>query len=178
MCATAVILASAALVSSAVGTAATISSASANKKMARYQADLEKKQLDQEAQIAAAQAAEQEVARLDEFNRTRAANLAAIAASGVGQNISFLQGTAAAEEDALGLDIRNLRLGLLSGQNRIADQIKVNRLSRQVAGINATNQTIGAVSGLIGSAANAYNFATNYKTPSATTTPTSTGGTK
>lgn len=164
MCVT-VAIATAALVSSAVGTAASISSANANKKMAQYQADIEKKQLEQEREIARAQAAEAEVARLDEFNRTRAANLAAIAASGVGQNMSFLQGIAGAEEQALALDLRNLRLGALVGENRMADQIKVNRVSRQVAGINATNQKIGAVAGFVNSAANIANFATTYGTP-------------
>lgn len=165
MCVTAVVLATAALVSSAVGTAASISSAKANASMQKYTLDQQTKQMNEEAAIAKMQAQEAEIARLDEFRRQRAANLAAISASGVGQNISFLQGIAPAEEQALLMDLRNIRLGTLQQTNRIADQIKVNAMSKQVAGINATNQIIGSVAGFVSDAANAYNFATTNKVP-------------
>lgn len=153
MCVTAAVLAGAALASSAVGTAVSISTANANKKMQQYQLDVQKKQLNEEREIAKLQAQEAEVARLEEFRRQRAANLSAIAASGVGQNISFLQGIAPAEEKARNLDLRNIRLGNLTQSNRIADQIKVNRLSFDTAGVNARNAVIGAVSGFVGDAA-------------------------
>lgn len=153
MCISAAVLAGAALAASAVGTAATISSAKANQRMQEYQLDAQKKQMQEEREIASLQAQEAELARLDEFRRQRAANLAAVAASGVGQNISFLEGIAPAEERALKLDIRNLRMGDLATGNRIAEQIRVNRMSRQVAGINARNQVIGAITGFIGDAA-------------------------
>lgn len=155
MCISAAVIAGAALVSSAVGTATSISSARTNAKMQKYTIDQQNKQLREDREIAALQAQEAEAARLDEFRRQRAANLAAVAASGVGQNISFLEGIAPAEERALRLDLRNIRMGDLMQRNRMADQIKVNQMSRQVAGINARNQTIGAVAGFIGDAAGA-----------------------
>lgn len=153
MCVTAAILAGAALVSSAAGTAVSISSAKANAKMQRYTLDLQKKQMNEDREIAKLQAQEAEAARLEEYRRQRAANQAAISASGIGENISFLQGIEPASERALKLDLRNLRMGEITQSNRIADQIKVNQLSRQAAGINARNQIIGAVAGFVGDAA-------------------------
>lgn len=153
MCVTAAVLAGAALVSSAAGTVASISSAKANKRMQQYTLDMQKKQMNEEREIAKLQAQEAEAARLDEYRRTRAANEAAIAASGIGQNISFLQGIEPASERALKLDLRNIRMGDIMQRNRIADQIKVNQMSRQVASINARNQVIGAVAGFVGDAA-------------------------
>lgn len=151
MCVTALVLASASMIA---GTATSISTAKANKRMQQYTLDVQRKQMNEEREIAKLQAQEAEAARLDEYRRTRAANEAAIAASGIGQNISFLQGIEPASERALKLDLRNIRMGDIMQRNRIADQIKVNQMSRQVASINARNQTIGAiaegVSGLVG----------------------------
>lgn len=160
MCVTATILAASALVSSAVGTAASISSAKANARMQKYTIDEQNKQLKEEREIAKLQAQEAEAARLEEFRRQRAANLSAIAASGVGQNISFLEGIAPAEEKALRTDLSNIRMGNLTQTNRLADQIRVNQLSRQVAGINARNQIIGAAAGFVGDVAK---IGTDYK---------------
>lgn len=142
MCVTALVLASASMIA---GTATSISTAKANKKMQQYTLDVQRKQLNEEREIAKLQAQEAEAARLDEYRRTRAANQAAIAASGIGQNISFLQGIEPASEKALKLDLRNIRMGDIMQRNRIADQIKVNQMSRQVASINARNASIGAV---------------------------------
>lgn len=151
MCVTALVLASASMIA---GTATSISTAKANKRMQQYTLDVQKKQMNEEREIAKLQAQEAEAARLEEYRRTRAANEAAIAASGIGQNISFLQGIEPASERALKLDLRNIRMGDIMQRNRIADQIKVNQMSRQVASVNARNQTIAAiaegVSGLVG----------------------------
>jgi hypothetical protein len=160
MCISAAVIAGAALVASATGAAVSISSAKTNARMQKYSIDQQNKQIKEDREIALLQAQEAEAARLEEFRRQRAANLAAVAGSGVGQNISFLEGIAPAEERALRLDLRNIRMGNLMQRNRMADQIKVNQLSRQVAGINARNQTIGAVAGFVGDAAsigNSYN---------------------
>lgn len=160
MCISAAVLAGLSLAASATGTVASISAAKTNAKMQRYQLDEQKKQLNEEREIARLQAMEAENTRLEEFRRQRAANLAAIAASGVGENRSFLQGIAPAEEKALRLDLRNIRMGNTMAENRLAAQIRVNRLSRDVAGINARNQIIGAAAGFIGDAAS---IGTNYK---------------
>lgn len=167
MCVTATILAASALVSSAVGTAASISSAKANAAMQKYTIDEQNKQLKEEREIAKLQAQEAEAARLEEFRRQRAANLSAIAASGVGQNISFLEGIAPAEERALRTDLSNIRMGNLTQTNRLADQIRVNQLSRQVVGINARNQIIGAAAGFVGDVATIGTTYNKTKTPSA-----------
>lgn len=153
MCVTALVLASASMIA---GTATSISTAKANKRMQQYTLDVQRKQMNEEREIAKLQAQEAEAARLDEYRRTRAANEAAIAASGIGQNISFLQGIEPASERALKLDLRNIRMGDIMQRNRIADQIKVNQMSRQVASINARNQTIGAIAEGIGGIAGAY----------------------
>lgn len=153
MCVTALVLASASMIA---GTATSISTAKANKRMQQYTLDVQRKQMNEEREIAKLQAQEAEAARLDEYRRTRAANEAAIAASGIGQNISFLQGIEPASERALKLDLRNIRMGDIMQRNRIADQIKVNQMSRQVASINARNQAIGAVAEGIGGIAGAY----------------------
>lgn len=153
MCVTALVLASASMIA---GTATSISTAKANKRMQQYTLDVQRKQMNEEREIAKLQAQEAEAARLEEYRRTRAANEAAIAASGIGQNISFLQGIEPASERALKLDLRNIRMGDIMQRNRIADQIKVNQMSRQVASINARNQAIGAVAEGIGGIAGAY----------------------
>ena len=165
MCITAGILA-VSLLTTAVGTVASISSAKANAAMQKMQIDAQNKQIRQQQELARLQASEAEIARLDEFNRMRAANLASIAGSGVSQNQSYLQGISAAEDRALRLDLRNIRLGLGMGESRIADQIRVNAVSRQVVGINATNQIIGAVASGIGGVANSVQFYNTYKPPS------------
>ena len=167
MCVTATVLAAAALVSSAAGTAVSISSAKNNARMQKFAIDQQNKQIQEEREIAKLQAQEAEVARLDEFRRQRAANLSAIAASGVGQNISFLEGIAPAEERALRTDLRNIRMGNLTQSNRLADQIRVNQLSRQVVGINARNQAIGAVAGFVGDVSTIGTTYNKTKTPSA-----------
>lgn len=166
MCISAAIIAGASLAASAVGTAASISSAKANAKMQKYQLEEQRKQLNEEREVARLQAMEAENARLEEFRRQRAANIAAIAASGVGENRSFLQGIAPAEDKALRLDLRNIRMGNLMMQNRLATQIRVNRLSQSVASVNARNQIIGAVAGFAGDAAMAGSTYNKTKTPS------------
>lgn len=166
MCISAAIIAGASLAASAAGTAVSISSAKANAKMQKNQLEEQRKQLNEEREIARLQAMEAENARLEEFRRTRAANLAAIAASGVGENRSFLQGIAPAEEKALGMDLRNIRMGNLVNQNRLASQIRVNRLSQSVASVNARNQVIGALAGFAGDAASIGSSYNKTKTPS------------
>jgi hypothetical protein len=70
-----------------------------------------------------------------------------------------------AEERALRLDIGAIRMGDITGQNRIASQIRVNRFSRDVAGFNARAQTIGAVASLVGTAASVGSSYNQTKIP-------------
>jgi hypothetical protein len=166
MCVTATVLAAASLVAASAGTAVSISAAQANKRAQQTMLDEQQKQLREEREIARLQAQEAEVERLNDFRRQRASNAAALAASGVRENISFLQGIMPAEERALRLDIGNIRMGDITGANRIASQIRVNRFSRDVAGFNAQAQSIGAVTSLIGTAAQIGASYNQIRTPS------------
>lgn len=166
MCVTATVLAAASLVAASAGTAVSISAAQANKRAQQTMLDEQRKQLNEEREIARLQAQEAEVERLNDFRRQRASNAAALAASGVRENISFLQGVMPAEERALRLDIGNIRMGDIAGQNRLASQIRVNRFSRDVAGFNAQAQSIGAIASLVGTAAQIGATYGQTKTPS------------
>ena len=166
MCVTATVLAAASLVAASAGTAVSISAAQANKRAQQTMLDEQRKQLNEEREIARLQAQEAEVERLNDFRRQRASNAAALAASGVRENISFLQGVMPAEERALRLDVANIRMGDIAGQNRIASQIRVNRFSRDVAGFNAQAQSIGAIASLVGTAAQIGATYGQTKTPS------------
>jgi hypothetical protein len=166
MCVTATVLAAATLVAASAGTAVSISAAQANKRAQQTMLDEQQKQLREEREIARLQAQEAEVERLNEFRRQRSSNAAALAASGLRENISFLQGVMPAEERALRLDIGSIRMGDITGQNRIASQIRVNRFSRDVAGFNAQAQTIGAVASLVGTAAQVGASYNQTRTPS------------
>jgi len=152
MCVSAAV-AVATLAAAGTSTAASIGAANANKRAQQNMLDEQQKQLKEEREIARLQAQETEIERLNDFRRQRASNAAALAASGVRENISFLQGVMPAEERALRLDIGNIRMGDIAGQNRIASQIRVNRFSRDVAGFNATMQKVGAVASFVGTAA-------------------------
>jgi hypothetical protein len=159
-------LAAATLVAAGTSTAVSISSANANKRAQQTMLDEQQKQLKEEREIARLQAQEAEVERLNEFRRQRASNAAALAASGVRENISFLQGVMPAEERALRLDIGNIRMGDITGQNRLASQIRVNRFSRDVAGFNASMQKVGAVASFVGTVASVGSSYNQTKTPS------------
>lgn len=153
MCVSAAVLAAAALVAAGTSTVVSIASAEGNKRAQQSMLDEQQKQLKEEREIARLQAQEAEIQRFNEFRRQRATNAASLAASGVRENISFLQGIMPAEERALRLDIGSIRMGDIMGQNRIASQIRVNRLSRDVAGFNASMQKVGAVASFVGTAA-------------------------
>jgi hypothetical protein len=165
MCVSATVLAAASLVAASAGTAVSISAAQANKRAQQSMLDEQRKQLNEEREIARLQAQEAEVERLNDFRRQKPSNAASLAASGVRENISFLQGVMPAEERALRLDIGAIRMGDITGQNRIASRIRVNRFSRDVAGFNARAQTIGAVASLVGTAASVGSSYNQTKIP-------------
>lgn len=165
MCVTAII-AGVSLLSSAVGTVSSIQSANANAANARYQADLETKQLNEQRRTAEIQALEQENERAAEFRRQKSANFAALGASGLGEHISFFQGMEPASQEAYLKDVRNVRLNLVQRKASIADQIEVAGYGAKVAKSNAGAAKLGAVTGFLTDAAGAANFYQTNKTPS------------
>lgn len=156
MCITAAILAGASLVASGVGAMASISTAKANATLEEYRTEQQNKQLAENRELARIEALQAENARLEEFRRQRAANVAAIAGSGVSENRSFLQGIAKAEDKALRLDLKNLRMSATANENRIADQIKVNVMNASVARANAKTATVGAIAGFVKDSASIF----------------------
>lgn len=141
MCLTLTIAAAAAAV---VGTAVSIDSAIKTNAYTQMQLEAERDQLRQQREQARLQGMEAELARLEEFRRTRAANLAAIAGSGIGDHMSFFQGIEKAEEKALRHDLANIRIGVMGAQSRIASDIRVNRIASKVSSTNKTHAIIGA----------------------------------
>ena len=176
MCVSAAVVAAASLVAKGVGAAASIGAANANKRAQHTILDEQRKQLNEEREFARIQAQESEIQRLNDFRRQRATNAAALAATGVRENISFLQGVMPAEERALRLDVGAIRMGDVTTQNRLASQIRVNRFSRDVAGYNASMQKIGAVAGFVGDLAQVGSAYNQTKTPTAAKTPRPIGG--
>lgn len=152
MCVSAAIAASVAAAATVAGTAVSIGAANANARQQKLALD-KRKQMQEEREVARAQAIEAETERVAEYERTRAANLAALAATGT-RSESFLQGIEKASEKALSFDLANIRTGLL--QTDIAAQrgIRVNRMNRQAVGIAAGLQKAGAITGAIGDLAN------------------------
>lgn len=174
MCISATVLAVASVVTAAAGTAVSISAANAQASAQQQQLKLQQEQLRQERENQLMQTQQAEIARLREFNKQRASNLASLASMGLGMSMSYLQGTEAAEEQALRLDLSNLRLGYLTGSNRIADEIRVNKLSSQVVNYNKNAAIIGAGLNFVQSGINAANYYNNYNTPGKQS-PTGTG---
>ena len=126
-----------------------------------YQIDIQNRQLEEDKKQAEIQGLQQENARQDASRRARAANEAFIASSGVGENISFLQGAETVADENLRRDVASLRLNTAIGQNRIADQIMVNKAEGQFAtakaGMTSQAAWTGAITNTVGSAlSNAY----------------------
>lgn len=126
-----------------------------------YQIEIQNRQLEEDKKQAEIQALQQENARQEASRRARAANEAFIASSGVGENISFLQGAEVVADENLRRDVASMRLNAVIGQSRIADQIMVNKAEGQFATAKAsmTSQAAwtGAITNTVGSAlSNAY----------------------
>jgi hypothetical protein len=148
MCISAAVAASIAAVATVAGTAVSIGATNASAAQQKLALDMEKKQLQEEREVARAQAVEAETERVSDYERNRAANLATMAATGT-RSESFLQGIEKASEKALSFDLANIRTGFL--QTDIAAQrgIRVNRMNRQAVGIAAGLQKAGAVVGAV-----------------------------
>lgn len=148
MCVTAAIAATAAV----VGTGVSIGSAKANAAQQKQALEMERKQLQDQREVARIQAAEAEAERVSEYERNRASNLAYLAASGT-RSESFLQGIEAAGEQALALDLANIRSGFLTQDIGAMRGIRVNRMTRQAVNISSNLQQIGAAANLFGTGA-------------------------
>ena len=128
-----------------------------------YQLEMQNRQLAEDKKQAEIQAIQQENARQDAARRARATNEAFIASSGVGENISFLQGADVVAEKNLRQDVASMRLNAAIGQNRIADQIMVNKAEGQfaIARAGMTSQaayTGAAVNAISSGLSNAYRY--------------------
>lgn len=165
MCISATVLAAASLATAAVGTAMTISSANAQASAEQERLKLERQQQMQQMEMERIQAMEAEAQRQEDFRRQRAANMAALASMGVGQSMSFDQGIAEAEERALRLDLSNIRLGLLGAENRLVDNIRINKLNSAIVSTNRKAAVLGAGIGFANSAINTASYYQTYKTP-------------
>lgn len=158
MCISATIIAGASLALAAVGTAVAIDGSIKQAGYAEIQLAEQQKALRQQREQERLAAQEAEAARLDEFNRQRSANLAALAASGIGQHMSFMQGIAPAEDKALNYDLRNIRIGLLGNENRLASDIRVNRLESRINRSNRNRAVVGSLVDFAGSALSAGKY--------------------
>ena len=134
----------------------------------KYQLDIQNKQLEADRKLQEINAAQVEGKRREEARKLRASNEAFIASSGVGQNISFLEGIDAASNRALKSDIASLRLNTAAETNRIADQIMVNKAQAQFgmgrAKVIGGNAVLGSIFDIGASAASGYGKYDYYKT--------------
>lgn len=169
MCISATVIAAASLAVAAVGTAATIDNANYQAKMTEFQLADQRDQQRQQMEAQRLQGMEAEAARLEEFRRMRAANLAILAGDGWGQNMSYLQGIEQAENRALRYDLANIRIGDLQGRSRIASDIRVNKVQSKINAANRSAQVFGAALDFAGSAVKAGQYYQNYNTPKVTT---------
>lgn len=144
MCVTAII-AGASLLASAAGTAANISANNANAKIAKWQSKERAKEIVEETELRTIAAMEQENERARVFDRSFSSSLAAIGASGLGENASFTQGMLGADLDNLDRDSRAIRLGLAVDRTSGQREIQAGRFASRVAGFNSKMSNIGAM---------------------------------
>lgn len=166
MCVSAAVMAAASLATAAVGTAASIDNANYQNGMAQLQLEEQRRQLRMEREGAELMALEAQLERLDEFERTRATNMALMAASGVTNN-SFLQGAAQDEEDRLRYDLSNIRLGELGQFNRLANETRATQFSSQISRANRNSAVIGSLLNFASSAIGTASTYESLRTPSA-----------
>lgn len=144
MCAS-IALATTLLTAVASGGAAVMTQQSAQEEArhARYQMDVQNRQLEEEQQMLRLKTQQQEAERLSQANDLRSRNAAWQAMSGVDENYSYLEGIDPYNERMLAGDIGTLYLNQKYQGNRIADQIAVNRAQSAFAGTKAGFETMG-----------------------------------
>jgi hypothetical protein len=158
------------LITAAAGTALTIDSTIKQAGYAEIQLAEQQKQLRAQRDAQRLQGLEAEQLRLEQFRRAREANLASLAADGTGQNMSFFQGIAKAEQQALRKDLRNIRIATLGGENRLASEIRVNRLESSANKASRNASILGSGINFLGNVASAYG---SYEATRGGSTPSS-----
>jgi NCAIR mutase (PurE)-related protein len=119
--------------SSVVGAAATSAAAESEASWRNYQLDVQNQQLKDEQEMTMLKAQQTEAMRLEQQRKLRAVNEASVAASGVSENISYLDGAEKYNDKQARMDIATLRLNSADQINRIAQQIQVNKAEGQFA---------------------------------------------
>lgn len=167
MCITAII-AGASLLMSAVGAYSTIQSNNAQADYAKWQATEQTKQLKVDTELAKIASLERENLRAKEFNKTWSSSLAAIGAANIAEHISFFQGIAPESMNSLDQDVRAIRLGMVTDEARMHEQIGVIGYGARVQSFNAKMSNIQALAQLGQDAMSAYSFYDKFKTPGKT----------
>lgn len=167
MCISAAIIAASTVLAAGVGAYSSIQSANANARAAKYESAVRTKQLRERRSIERLAALEAENERSSEFSRLRSAAFAAIGASGLGENISFFQGTDPEQKRAFLRDVRNIRLGFEQSRSTIADEIQVSAFGVRMAKANAGIAKIGAIADFARTAMSAASFYSSVATPAA-----------
>jgi len=156
--ATAALIASTAVTAVGGAVSAVQQSAAAESEAAwrNYQLEIQNRQLAEDAELTRIQSLETENARRDQTRKLRAANEAFLAASGVGESRSFLQGVEKQSDVTLRQDVASLRLQSATQIGRIADQIAVNKAEGQFARAKASmTSTAAYTNAAFGAAASA-----------------------
>jgi hypothetical protein len=151
-----------------VGAASTSAAAESEAAWKNYQLDVQNQQLKDEQDMTMLKAQQIEGARLEQERRLRAVNEASIAASGVSENTSYLEGAQKYNDRQARQDIATLRLNSADQVNRIAQQITVNKAEGQFATAKAAFTGTGAwASGIMsagGSLVKGFGDYSYYKT--------------
>lgn len=135
-------------------------------KFQQYQLEVQNQQLEQERRATEIQQMQEENRRLEEARRIASSNRATLAASGIGENMSFMMGMTPGDTRRLSSDIANIRLGSLTAQSRLADQIAVNRVSSANAAYTARAAGWTALGDLAQTGLQSYGYYRTYGTPS------------
>lgn len=153
MCVSAAVIAGVSLATAAVSTVMQIDNANYQHKMLLLQQQEQLKQLTGQRVDAEQAGLEAQLNRIEEFERQRQSNLAAMAAqTGFGTNMGYFQGTRQAEEKALKYDLNNIRLGVLGEQNRITGQERQIGFQRNVSSANRKSAVFGSLMNFASSA--------------------------
>lgn len=131
-------------------------------KAAAYQETMRQQQLQREADQAKLAAAQTESVKTDDFMRRRSAALAAIGASGLGEDISFFQGIDPEQQRAILRDVSTTRLNLAGNLANIADQIQISGFRTDIARYNAESSKVAATMQFAGKVMETVNSIATY----------------
>lgn len=144
-----VLTAGGAIGAAGLGMYASIQSANANAKAAKYEALMQEKQLYRQREQQRIASAQAEVARSTKFEQSRSAALAAIGASGLGEHISFFQAADPTARKNYLRDVQTIRLNMTAQNASIADQVGVTEFKKDINVFNQQMAKVGAVADFI-----------------------------